>query len=276
MPAPPSTRGSASPSTPAAGATAPARRRTARGPLTLAIDIGGTGLKAAVLDAAGAMTADRVRVPTPYPLSPEVLVATLRTLVRPLPAFDRVSAGFPGVVRNGRVLSAPEFVTVAGPGTAVDEALVAAWHDHDLEAAIRRAFRRPTRVANDADVQGAAVVKGRGVELVITLGTGFGTSLFADGRLAPHLEFAHHPFRKGETYNEQLGEAARQRLSKKKWNRRVQVAVETLDRLTFFDHVYIGGGNSAHITVDLGPKASLVDNAAGLLGGVRLWDLPAG
>lgn len=243
-------------------------------PRTLAIDVGGTGLKAVVLDPSGAMTSERARVPTPYPLTPKVLVATLRTMVRPLAAFDRVSVGFPGVVRDGHVLSAPEFVNVAGPGTAVDRTLVAAWHDHDLASAIRRAVRRPTRVANDADMQGAAVVSGEGVELVITLGTGVGTALFRDGRLAPHLEFAHHPFRKGQTYNEQLGNAARKKLSNKKWNRRVMIGVATLDRLVFFDHVYIGGGNSKHVSIDLGPKSSLVENSAGLLGGIKLWELP--
>lgn len=240
-------------------------------PSTLAIDVGGTGLKAVVLDGSGAMTSERQRVPTPYPLSPRLLVSRLRTLVRPLPKFDRVSVGFPGVIRDGRVISAPEFVTTGGLGTALDPKLVAAWHDFELAAAIRAAFRRPTRVANDADVQGAAVVVGNGVELVITLGTGVGTALFADGRVCPHLEFAHHPFRKGETYSEQLGDAARKRLSKKSWNRRVEIAVQMLDRLIFFDHVYIGGGNSVRVTVDLGPKSSLVDNAAGLVGGVKLW-----
>jgi polyphosphate glucokinase len=127
-------------------------------------------------------------------------------------------------------------------------------------------------VANDADLEGAAVGKGEGLELVITLGTGFGTGLYQNGRLAPHLELAHHPFRKGQTYSEQLGDAARRRVSKAKWNARVKLAVETLDRLLFFDHVYIGGGNSRHVSVDLGAKASLVDNAAGVLGGVKLWD----
>lgn len=241
------------------------------GPYTLAIDVGGTGLKAVVLDRSGGMTSERVRVPTPYPLPPRVLVRTLAALVTPLPKFDRVSVGFPGVVRAGRVISAPEFVAEGGYGTAVDPKLVTAWHDHDLAGAIRAALRRPTRVANDADVQGAAVVAGTGVELVITLGTSVGTALFADGRVCPHLEFAHHPFRKGQTYGEQLGDRARRKLSKTGWNRRVGIAVQTLDRLTFFDHVYIGGGNSVHVTIDLGPRSTLVDNAAGLEGGVKLW-----
>jgi polyphosphate glucokinase len=250
----------------------PANRPSRKNPRTLAIDIGGSGLKASVLDASGSMMADRVRVPTPYPCPPDVLIAALVTLIKQLPACHRVSAGFPGVVRAGRVLSAPEFVAVGGLGTALDPHLVKAWASYDLGGAMSKAFGRPTRVANDADLQGMAVVAGKGLELVITLGTGVGTGLFQDGCLAPHMEIAHHPFRKGDTYNQQLGDAARKRLSKKRWNARVQRAVETLDALLFFDHVYIGGGNADRVTVDLGPKASIVDNSAGILGGIKLWE----
>jgi polyphosphate glucokinase len=74
--------------------------------VTLAIDIGGTGLKATVLDSKGSMLADRVRVDTPYPASPEVILDALVKLVGPLPPFDRISIGFPGVVRDGHVLTA--------------------------------------------------------------------------------------------------------------------------------------------------------------------------
>lgn len=130
-------------------------------------------------------------------------------------------------------------------------------------------------MVNDADLQGAAVVEGKGLEFVITLGTGFGTALFLDGCLCPHLELAHHPFRKGETYNQQLGDAARRRIGDAKWNRRVKRAVETLEALLFYDRLYVGGGNSRRVTVDLGPRAALVDNTAGILGGIKLWDRPA-
>jgi polyphosphate glucokinase len=240
---------------------------------TLAIDIGGTAIKASVLDLSGAMLADRVVVSTPYPCPPEALVGAMATLVKPLPPYDRVSVGFPGVVRNGRVLSAPEFVSVGGLGTRVDPGLLNAWTDYDLAGAVSQALGRPTRVANDADVQGFAVISRTGLELVITLGTSVGTGLFEDGRLAPHMEFAHHPFHDNETYFQQLGEATRKRLSPEEWNLRVKRAVDTLDALFFFDRVYIGGGNSSRVTIDLGPKASIVDNAAGILGGIRLWDL---
>jgi polyphosphate glucokinase len=252
---------------------------TPKRPLTLAIDIGGTGLKASVLDATGAMVADRVRVATTYPLAPEGdagLVVRLATLVGPLPAADRVSAGFPGMVRKGHVLSAPHFVTESGPGSRVDPALERAWHDFDLAGALAAALGKPTRVANDADVQGAAVVAGRGLEFVITLGTGFGTAVFLDGRLLPHLEIAHQPFRKGETYNEQLGEPTRKSVGDERWNRRVRKAIETLDALLFFDHLFLGGGNARRVTRDeLGAyidRTTVVDNSAGILGGIKLWE----
>jgi polyphosphate glucokinase len=241
-------------------------------PCTLAIDVGGTGLKASVLDAVGAMVADRVRVATTYPLPPSKLVDDLAALVAPLPDYDRISAGFPGMVRGGRVLSAPAFGTVGGLGTHIDDDLVHQWYGFDLADALARRLGKPAKVANDADVQGAAVVKGTGLELVVTLGTGVGTAMFYDGRLLPHLEFAHHPFRKGETYNQQLGEAVRKEVGHDRWNRRVHKAIGTLRALTFFDHCYIGGGNSRRVTGTLTPDITIVDNSAGILGGIKLWD----
>ena len=241
-------------------------------PSTLAIDIGGTGLKAAVLDATGALVADRVRVPTTYPTPPEKLVEDLAALVAPLPSFDRVSAGFPGMVRRGRVLTAPQFSTVAGLGSEVDPDLLEQWTGFDLESALADRFGKPARVANDADVQGAAVVRGQGLELVVTLGTGVGTAFFYDGRLLPHLEFAHHPFRKDETYNEQLGERVRKEIGASRWNKRVRKAIDTLRALCFFDHCYLGGGNAKRLEIDLPADVTVVDNTAGLLGGIKLWE----
>jgi polyphosphate glucokinase len=248
-------------------------------PLTLAIDIGGTGLKASVLDATGAMVADRVRVTTKYPLPPDGdggLVPALVKLVQPLPDADRVSAGFPGMVRGGKILSAPHFTTESGPGSKIDNHLVKAWSCFDLAGALSDALGKPTKVANDADVQGAAVVQGSGLEFVITLGTGFGTACFLDGHLMPHLEIAHQPFRKGETYNEQLGERTRKDIGDDRWGVRVRKAINQLDQMLYFDHLYIGGGNARRVKRDdLGDvveKTTVVDNNAGILGGIRLWE----
>jgi polyphosphate glucokinase len=247
-------------------------RPTPEHPFTLAVDIGGTGLKASVLDAKGVMVADRVKIPTPYPLAPDKLVSSLKRLVGPLPGAERAAVGFPGMVRGGVVLSAPHFVTVGGPGTETDEHLVEQWDKFDLAGALTQEFGMPTKAANDADIQGAAVVKGTGLELVITLGTGFGTGLFYNGELMPHLEIAHQPFRKGETYDDQLGEASRKEIGEHRWNKRVLKAIANMRALTLFDHLYIGGGNSRRVTRHhLPDDVTTVDNSAGILGGIRLW-----
>jgi polyphosphate glucokinase len=251
--------------------TEPGPEHVPTGPFTLAIDVGGTGLKASVLDATGAMVADRVRVPTEYPCPPDKLVDDLVRLVAPLPTFDRVSAGFPGMVREGHVITAPHFSTEAGPGSPQSEKLVKQWHEFPLAQKLSDRLEKPAKVANDADLQGAAVVKGDGLELVITLGTGFGTGIFYSRRLLPHLEFAHTVFRKNETYNEQLGEATRKEIGEARWNRRVRKSITTLRNLMFFDHCYVGGGNAKRIDFELEEDVTIIDNTAGILGGIKLW-----
>ncbi len=243
-------------------------------PFTLSVDVGGTGLKASVLDRSGVMVADRVRVATPYPLSPDRLVSVLGKLVAPLPGAERASVGFPGMMREGVVLSAPHFSTTDGCLEDSDPELREQWSGFALADALTEAFHLPTKVANDADMQGSAVVRGEGLELVVTLGTGFGSGLFYKGRLMPHLEIGHQPFRKGETYDKQLGEPTRKSIGDERWNKRLHKAVKNLRALFFFDHLYIGGGNSRRVRrLDhLGGDVTVVDNSAGILGGIRLWE----
>ena len=209
------------------------------------------------------------------------MVDKLVGLAKKLPEADRISAGFPGMVRRGVVLSAPHFVTKKGPGTEVDPKLAKAWSEFDLETALGKALGKPTRVANDADVQGLAVIKGHGFEVVVTLGTGFGTAFFISGRLLPHMEFAHVDFEKSQSFNERLGEPTRKKVGDKKWNKRVREMIAYLDTLTIFDHLYIGGGNAPRINRrDLGEvleRITVVDNSAGIMGGIALWsDLHVG
>jgi polyphosphate glucokinase len=251
--------------------TAPSSPLVPSGP-TLAIDIGGTGLKASVLDEDDKMETARVRVPTTYPMPPARMVSTLTSLVAPLPAYQRVAVGFPGVVRGGKIVTAPHFVTRHGPGTRQDKGLVRAWTGFDLVRALSQALGKPVRVANDADLQGAAVIAGKGLELVVTLGTGVGTGLFWQGHLAPHLELAQHPLAKGETYNERLGEAARKKVGNKTWRKRVLNAIDILDTLINYDHLYLGGGNSGRLKGHVGEGVTIVDNDAGILGGIKLWE----
>ncbi len=242
------------------------------GPITLALDIGGTGLKASALDATGRMISDRLRIPTPYPLPPTSLAQHLRQLAGPVSHYDRVSVGFPGMVRNGLILSAPHLVLAKGPGSKVDPDLVRAWDRFDLADALTKAFGKPARVVNDADLQGLDVASGHGLEVVITLGTGFGTAVLHDGQLAPHMELSQHPFRKGQNYDDQLGDTARKRVGDKKWNKRVRRAVAILDTVLMFDHLYIGGGYAVRVEGTLGPNVTTIDPNAGLLGGIRLWE----
>jgi polyphosphate glucokinase len=224
----------------------------------LAIDIGGTGLKAALLNSAGEMLTERHRVDTPHPCKPGDLVDALVNLVEPLSGFLCVSVGFPGVVRNGKIITAPNLGTEELSG-------------FDLAATLKERLGTPVRVINDADMQGFGAIEGKGLEMVITLGTGFGSALFMDGKLAPHLEIAHLPFRKDKTYDQQIGDKARKKIGKKQWNRRVKRAIATLRVLTHFDALYIGGGNADRINFELDPDVKIISNEAGVRGGAWLW-----
>jgi polyphosphate glucokinase len=231
---------------------------TSQKPFTLSIDIGGTGLKASVLDAKGRMIVDRVKVDTPYPCPPKVMVEALMGLVLPLPSFDRVSVGFPGVVREGIIVTAPHF------GNEV-------WRNYALAKVLGEQWKKPVRILNDADMQGTAVIQGKGLELVVTLGTGVGTALFRKGELMQRMELAQHPVWDNKTYNEYIGDKVLKKKGKKKWNKRVERALGFLNTLLNPDKVYIGGGNAIHVAFKLDQKTKLVSNEAGILGGIALW-----
>ena len=223
---------------------------------TLAVDIGGSGIKVMVLDNQGNPLSDRQRLKTPQPAKPEDVIDTILTLAKQ-EEFDRASVGFPGVVQNGLIKTAVN----------LDED----WLNYDLATSLTQLLSKPVKVANDADIQGFGAIAGKGVELVITLGTGFGSALFVDGKLVPNLEMGHHPFRKRETYEEQLGRSAMDKEGKKKWNARLGKAIATLDHLFNYDTLYIGGGETKHIKFDLPSNAKVIPNISGLLGGIKLW-----
>ncbi len=240
---------------------------------TLSVDVGGSGLKASVLDPNGQMVADRVRVETPYPCPPHELVSALRALVEAFPEYQRASVGFPGLVRHGRVVHVPSLSRLEYGGPE-DPQLQHSWHGFDLAHALAHAFGVPVKVANDADMQGCAVVEGIGFEFVMTLGTGCGTAMFHDGKLLPHVDLSHAPFRKGEDFDAQIGNAARKDIGNTRWVKRVAKAIEAFDQILYFDRVYVGGGNAKYLeAADLGPRGVIVPNSAGIIGGVRVWEL---
>lgn len=229
---------------------------------TLAIDVGGTGLKALLLDEKGSPLTERLRVATPRPATPRAVVGALLDLVKPLASYDRVSVGFPGVVIAGVVRSAPN--------------LDGDWKGFRLADALAERLGRPVRALNDAGVQGFGVIEGKGLEMVITLGTGMGCALYIDGRYVPNLELAHHPFKGAKTYEDYVGARALERVGKKTWQRRVVRVLERIEPVWNPSRIYLGGGNAKYLEPEvlraLGINVRITDNVAGLLGGIALWN----
>jgi polyphosphate glucokinase len=239
----------------------PARTREntpSRGPFTLAVDIGGTNIKASVLDRDGHLMANAAKVATPSPAPPEAVLQKVHDLASEFRQFDRISIGFPGVVKGGTVLTAPNL------GTRY-------WSGFRLIDALADQFGVRVRMLNDAAVHGLGVVEGHGLACVITLGTGIGCALFRNRRLLLHLEFGQHA-RGDENYDQFIGQAALQAIGPVAWNERVHTSIQTVIDLTNCDVLYIGGGNAQKITFTLPQQARIVPNTAGVTGGVRLWE----
>jgi polyphosphate glucokinase len=210
-----------------------------------------------LLDAAGKSISERQRIPTPETPTPAAVLEELDTLSKLLPGFDRVSVGFPGIVKRG--------VTIL----AVN--LHPAWANFPLQETLAKRWDKPVRVGNDADIAGYGAIQGTGVELVMTLGTGIGAALFTNGHLVEGLELGHHPWLLGKSYEDYLGRRGLDKFGKKQWNMLLKEAIAQLEFVFNFDHLYLGGGNTKKINFDLPANVSVVSNESGLLGGVVLW-----
>lgn len=224
----------------------------------LSIDIGGSHIKATILNSEGKLEMDFKSVVTPIPANPENLLNTIQTLVKGFPGYDCISAGFPGFILNGIVKTAPNLDS-------------AAWVDVDITKKLEEALGKPAKVVNDADLQGLGVVSGKGFEMVITLGTGFGTALLKDGILLPHLELAHHPFSKKKTYDKYVGQKALEKIGKEAWNKRMKKVIQVLKTVFNYDHLYISGGNAQKLNFELDKNITIDRNLDGIKGGARLW-----
>ncbi len=224
----------------------------------LSIDIGGSHVKATILNSKGELQMDYKKVDTPSTATPDNIIAAIQMLVEGFPQYDHISVGFPGYVKNGVVKTAPNLTTKH-------------WADFDLSKHLAEALGKPAKVVNDADMQGLGVVKGEGLELVLTLGTGFGSALLLDGSLLPHLEMAHHPLTKSATYDQYIGDKALDKLGDKKWNKRLKHIIKVLKTVFNYDTLYIGGGNSRKINFKLDKNIKVITNEDGIKGGARLW-----
>jgi polyphosphate glucokinase len=231
----------------------------ASGPVTLSIDIGGSGIKAMLLNARGKPISARERIVTPAAPTPNAILHALEKLRAQLAGFDRVSVGFPGVIKHGITFSAAN--------------LSSKWLNFPLERELEKRWKKPVRVANDASVQGYGAIKGHGVELILTFGTGMGSAIFTDGKLCPGLELGHHPWRE-KTYEDYLGRRGLDKYGKKVWNKRLLEAIDQTAATFNWDHLYLGGGNTKKITFKLPKNVSIVSNEDGILGGVKLWREP--
>lgn len=223
----------------------------------LCVDVGGAGVKGMVVDRSGAAINERVRIKTPRPATPDAVLDAIVAVAEVQPPFDGVAVGLPGVVQGGVALTAPN--------------LDGDWREVPVAAEVARRVGRPCRAANDADIQGYGAISGRGVEMVLTLGTGLGSAIFTNGHLVPNLELGHHPWTDGKTYEQLLGRAARKRLGHERWSARVLEALAQIRPIWNPQRLYLGGGNAKKLEVDLPQWVERVPNVAGILGGVRLW-----
>lgn len=224
----------------------------------LCFDIGGTGIKAAIVSPAGAFILPHLRVKTPKHRKPGKIVPLLVDMAKALGPFDHVTIGFPGMVKNGCVITAPAYGS--------DD-----WHGFDLAGAMHKRLKKPVKLLNDADVQGLAVIKGVGLELVCTLGTGFGTAWFRDGHLMPHMDLAHLAMDKKDDFDRVIGDKALRKIGARHWNKRLHKLIGVLDTVFAYDHLYLGGGNSRCITLALPRNVTIVSNDAGMAGGAFAW-----
>jgi polyphosphate glucokinase len=224
----------------------------------LSIDIGGSRIKATILDTEGTMLMDFQKIATPVTPDPGSVIQAILELTQSFQEYHRVSVGFPGYTRQGIVHTAPNLSTPK-------------WAGINLSKLLSDVLNKPVRVLNDADMQGLGVIKGEGLEMVVTLGTGFGTALFLEGNLLPHLEVAHHPVSKDRTYDEYIGDRALLEVGLEKWNKRLKKIIGILQTVFNYDHLFIGGGNAKKISFPIDDTITLVSNLDGIRGGAKVW-----
>jgi polyphosphate glucokinase len=231
------------------------------------IDVGGSGIKGAPVDTqTGKLVAERIRVKTPRPATPEAIVATAVEVVRRSGWDGPVGCGFPAVVKDGVVRTAAN----------IDEAAIG----FDLQGRLEQELGNPVRVINDADAAGLAEMRwgaGRGIEgvvLMLTLGTGIGTSLFVEGRLVPNTELGHIEIR-GKDAEHRASDSARKRddLSWREYADRLDEYLHRIEDLLWPDLIVIGGGISKkadkflpHLTARTRVVPAQMLNEAGIAG----------
>ena len=205
----------------------------------LGIDVGGTGIKAALVDVdSGALQSDRHRIETPRPATPDAMAPAITRLVGEFDYEGPVGCCFPTVVVAGHAKTASN--------------LGEAWRDVQIDATFSRATGLPFVVFNDADAAAVAEMQlgaGQGLDglvLTITIGTGIGSGMFYNGVLIPNIELGHMAGKDGEPFEAYASKRARisEKLSWLEWGARFNAFLERADRVCSPDHFIIGGGTS--------------------------------
>ena len=226
---------------------------------TLTIDIGGSSIKASVLNELGELLIDYQKVPTPKTAKPEHVMESIKYLITDFPRFDRVTVGFPGYVFQGIVHTAPNL------GTKY-------WKEYPFAQKLADEFEVPVRLLNDADLQGFGLIQGKGLELVLTLGTGLGTALFMDGALLPHLELAHFNAKEDKDFDAFIGDKAFQKDGEAKWNKKLKEVIALFKLVVNYNKLYLSGGNAKRVDIKLDSNVTICGNRDGIKGGAFLWE----
>jgi polyphosphate glucokinase len=210
--------------------------------LILGIDVGGTGIKAAIVDTqTGELVSERIRILTPKPATPQAVGATLKELVKQHQWSGPIGVGFPAAIQRGVVRTAAN----------IDQSFIGL----PIAEYFSQQTDNPVYIANDADVAGLAEMRfgaGKGVGgvvLIVTIGTGLGTALFIDGHLLPNTELGHLLLENGVEAEKYASETVRvtKELKWKDWGSRFNLYLTTMEKLLWPDLIVLGGGVSAKL-----------------------------
>jgi polyphosphate glucokinase len=239
--------------------------------IAFGIDIGGSGMKAAPVDlSTGTLAAERCKIPTPQPATPEAMAEVVGQLVEHFDWEGKVGVAFPAVVRNG----------VARTAANIDKS----WIGTDIDEVFTVAAGRPVHVINDADAAGLAEMRygaGRGrdgVVIMLTFGTGIGSGFFLDGELVPNTELGHVLLDGHEAeHRAAAGARDKEGLSWKEWAKRVDRYLEHIEFLFSPDAFIVGGGVSRkadkwleYIEIDTEIVVAALENEAGIVGAASI------
>ncbi len=204
----------------------------------LGIDIGGSGIKGAIVNVkSGKMTTDKYRIPTPEPSTPEAVVDTIKQIAKKFNWEGPIGVGFPGVIQHGVVKTAAN----------VDNG----WMNVDLEKLLEKRTGSRSIAINDADAAGMAEMKygagkkNKGVVIMLTIGTGIGCVLFTEGKMVPNCEWGHFCLPGGiEDAEKWASDAARKNfdLTWDEWMQRLKTYINYIEDMFWPDLIIIGGG----------------------------------